>query len=99
MSASMIAAALGDITHDLSISVDTAQLAFSTYFLGLALGPFIIAALSEMHGRKWVWICCNAWYVLWNTLCPVGNSAGLMIIGRLMTGTGASVATTVCISM
>ncbi|KAJ4404288.1 hypothetical protein N0V91_005982 [Didymella pomorum] len=95
MSASMIAAALGDIAHDLKIGASTAQITLSSYFLGMAFAPFLIAAMSEMYGRKRVWMACNAWYILWNALCPAGNSAPLMIIGRFMTGAGASVGVTV----
>ncbi|KAF9697725.1 hypothetical protein EKO04_004193 [Ascochyta lentis] len=94
MSASMIAAALDDISHDLKISASITQITLSSYFLGMAFAPFLIAAMSEMYGRKRVWIACNAWYILWNALCPVGNSAPLMIVGRFMTGAGASVGVT-----
>ncbi|KAJ8110029.1 hypothetical protein OPT61_g7016 [Boeremia exigua] len=95
MSASMIAAALDDIARDLKISASSAQITLSSYFLGMAFAPFLIAAMSEMYGRKRVWVACNAWYILWNSLCPVGHSAPLMIVGRLMTGAGASVGVTV----
>jgi MFS family permease len=95
MSASMIAPSLGDIARDLRISAATAQITMSSYFLGMAFAPLVIAALSEMYGRKKVWVACNAWYVLWNAVCPVGRSAGLMIFGRIMTGAGACVGVTV----
>lgn len=95
MSASMIAAALGDIDRDLGVDASTGQIIFSTYFLGLAFGPFLIAAWAEMGGRKQVWLFANAWFILWNALCPVGHSKGLMIVGRLMTGLGASAGVTV----
>ncbi|KAF3043584.1 linoleoyl-CoA desaturase activity protein [Didymella keratinophila] len=94
MSASMTAAALGDIAHDLKIGASTAQITLSSYFLGMAFAPFLIAAMSEMCGRKRVWVACNTWYILWNALCPAGNSAPLMIVGRFMTGAGASVGVT-----
>ena len=90
MSASMMAAALDDISHDLRIDASTTQITFSTYFLGLAFAPFVIAAFSEMNGRKYIWVFCNVWYILWNSLCPIGNSKVLMIVGRFMTGAGAS---------
>lgn len=96
MSASMIAAALGDIERDLNVDASTAQIIFSTYFLGLAFAPFLIAAVAEMNGRKGVWVFGNSWYILWNALCPVGNSKAMMIVGRLMTGAGASAGITVC---
>ncbi|KAK5659372.1 hypothetical protein OQA88_1465 [Cercophora sp. LCS_1] len=95
MSASMIAAALDSIKKDLDINASTAQIIFSTYFLGMAFGPFIIAAWAETSGRKQVWLFANAWYILWNAVCPIGNSKVLMIVGRLMTGAGASVGVTV----
>ncbi len=98
MSASMIAAALGDIERDLSVDPSTVQIIFSTYFLGLAFGPFLVAAWAEMSGRKQVWLFANAWFILWNAVCPVGHSKGLMIVGRLMTGLGASAGVTVRIS-
>lgn len=96
MTASMIAAALVDISADLGIDAATAQIAFATYFLGLAFGPFFSAAFAEVYGRKWVWGAGNVWYIRWNGISPVGNSKSLMIVGRLMTGCGASAGVTVC---
>lgn len=95
MTASMIAAALNDISVDLGIDAATAQIVFATYFLGLAFGPFFSAAFAEVYGRKWVWVAGNLWYILWNGISPVGNSKSLMIVGRLMTGFGASAGVTV----
>ncbi|XDG06957.1 hypothetical protein ABKA04_006572 [Annulohypoxylon sp. FPYF3050] len=90
MSASVMAAALGNISHDLDIGASTAQITLSIYFLGLAIGPFFIAALGEMDGRRNVWIASNLWYILWNSLCPVGKSKVLMIVSRFLAATGAS---------
>jgi len=94
MSASMMAAALPQISRDLGIDISTTQLSFSIYVLGLGFAPIIIAAMSEMYGRKPVWLACNAWYVLWNALCPVGMSHGLLIAGRFLAGSGAGVGNT-----
>ncbi|KAK6610605.1 MFS multidrug transporter [Botrytis cinerea] len=87
ISAGMIAAALGDVSRDLKVVGYTAQIIFSTYFLGLATGLFVAAAFSEVTSRKDTWLFCNAW---WNSLCPLGNSKALMIAVRLVTETGAS---------
>ncbi|KFZ04000.1 hypothetical protein V502_10490 [Pseudogymnoascus sp. VKM F-4520 (FW-2644)] len=94
MTASIISAALNDIVADLHISMSEAQMIYSAYFLGLAFGPFIVAAFSEMHGRKWVWIAGNIWYILWNALSPVGKSKDMMVVSRLMAGLGASAGVT-----
>lgn len=91
----MTASALGDIARDLDIDASTAQISFSIYFLGLAFGPFPIAAISEMNGRRNIWMFSNVWFILWNSLCPVGNSKGLMIAGRFFAATGACVGNTV----
>ncbi|TGJ84009.1 hypothetical protein E0Z10_g4762 [Xylaria hypoxylon] len=95
ITASVTAAALGDISRDLNLDAATAQISFSVYFLGLAFGPFPIAAISEMNGRRNIWIVSNIWFILWNSLCPVGYSKGLMIAGRFLAALGASVGNTV----
>ncbi|XXG95006.1 hypothetical protein Hte_001266 [Hypoxylon texense] len=89
MSASIIAAALDNISRDLGTDASTTQITLSIYFLGLGIGPFFIAALCEMNGRKNIWIVSNVWYILWNALCPVGTSRALMITGRFLSATGA----------
>ncbi|KAI3323361.1 MFS general substrate transporter [Xylariaceae sp. AK1471] len=94
ITASVTAAALGDISRDLGLDPATAQISFSVYFLGLAFGPFPIAAISEMNGRRNIWIAANVWFILWNTLCPVGYSKGLMIAGRFLAALGASAGNT-----
>ncbi|KAI0447332.1 major facilitator superfamily domain-containing protein [Xylaria telfairii] len=94
VAASVTAAALGDIARDLNLDPATAQISFSVYFLGLAFGPFPIAAISEMNGRRNIWIASNLWFILWNSLCPVGYSKGLMIAGRFLAALGASVGNT-----
>ncbi|KAH8655797.1 major facilitator superfamily domain-containing protein [Xylariales sp. PMI_506] len=91
MSASMIAPALNDIAADLHMTASTAQLSFSVFFLGLGFAPFLVAPLSEAFGRKPLWFVCNLWYILWNALCPVGNSQAMLVVGRLLSATGASV--------
>ncbi|KAJ4304731.1 hypothetical protein N0V90_000258 [Kalmusia sp. IMI 367209] len=91
MSASVIAPALGDIAKDLHTSASTAQIIMTTTFLGFAFGPFLFNAVSEVYGRRLVWIFGNAWFILWNALCPVGKTQGSMIFARLMAGAGASV--------
>jgi predicted MFS family arabinose efflux permease len=90
MTASVMAAALPIIAHDLNVSDSVTRITFSVYFLGLAIGPLPIASFSEAYGRRPVWIACNSSYCLCNALRPVGNSIGLMTAGRFLAGTGAS---------
>ncbi|KAI1259295.1 MFS general substrate transporter [Xylariaceae sp. FL1019] len=92
--ASVTAPALDKIADDTGLDPETAQISFSIYFLGLAFGPFVIAAISEMNGRRNIWIVSNIWFILWNTLCPVGHNKGLLIAGRFLAATGASAGNT-----
>ena len=95
MGTSMMAPALPVIADDLHIGSSATQLTLSIYVLAQGIGPLVIAPFSEMYGRKPVWIVCSLWYILWNTICPVNKTNGLMIVGRFMSGFGASVTTTV----
>ncbi|KAL4869221.1 hypothetical protein BDV12DRAFT_208662 [Aspergillus spectabilis] len=65
------------------------QISFSIFILNQAFGPFVIGPLSEVFGRKPLWVGCTT-YVLWNSLCPVGKSKAILIAGRLLSGAGAS---------
>ncbi|EED24337.1 florfenicol exporter, putative [Talaromyces stipitatus ATCC 10500] len=89
MTTSVIAPALPQIATDLNLSDSEAQLAFSIFVLGQAFGPFVIAPMSEVFGRKPVWVVCSIFFILWNSVCPVGNLRPL-IIGRFLSGAGGS---------
>lgn len=91
MSTSMMAPALPDIGADLVMGPSETNLALSIYILALAVGPLFISPLSEMLGRKSVYLACHGWYILWNALCPVGKVRGLLIAGRFFSGLGSSV--------
>lgn len=91
----MIVPALDKILEDLGLGPSTGQIAFSVFFLGLGFAPFVVAPLAELFGRKPVWLAGNIFYVFWNAMCPVRHSPALMIIGRLLSGSGASVGITV----
>ena len=90
MSGVMLAPGLGVIGRDLNISDAEASMALSIYILAFAFGPMVLAPLSEVYGRRPIWIWGSAWYVLWNTLCGISNNRGLLIAGRFMAGLGAS---------
>lgn len=90
MTTSVVAPALPQIAADLHLGESQAQIAFSIFVLGQAFGPFVIAPMSEVLGRRPVWIACNIFYIFWNSICPVGKSRAVLIIGRFFSGAGAS---------
>jgi predicted MFS family arabinose efflux permease len=90
MSGAMLAPALNIMSKDLHISEAEASMALSIYILAFAFGPMILAPCSEVWGRRPIWIVGGAWYIFWNTLCGVSKNQGVMVLGRLMAGLGAS---------
>lgn len=91
MSTSMIAPALSQISIDLDMKPSVMQLALSIYLLAFVFGSPLIASVSEIYGRKPAYILAHLWYIVWNTMCPVNKSKGLMIAGRFLSGLGGSV--------
>jgi MFS family permease len=90
----MIAPALPSIRQDLCLSPTETQITFSIFILGLAFAPFLIGPASEVFGRKPLWLGCNVFYIVWNSLCPVGTSGPMLVVGRFLAGSGASVGIT-----
>ncbi|KAH8205781.1 hypothetical protein TruAng_000057 [Truncatella angustata] len=78
MTASIMAAALDQISADLHMSDSLMQMAFSVYALGLGFGPFIIAPMSEVYGRKPVWI------VFARLLAGFGAASGVTLTGPVL---------------
>ncbi|KAI0450612.1 major facilitator superfamily domain-containing protein [Xylaria acuta] len=60
----------------------------------LGLDPATAQISFSIHGRRNIWITSNVWFILWNSLCPVGYSKSLMIAGRFLAALGASVRNT-----
>lgn len=61
-------------------------LVVSIYVLGLALGPLVLAPLSEVYGR---WICyafCNVLYTIFTVACAVSTNMSMLIVFRFMAG-------------
>ncbi|TEY67401.1 hypothetical protein BOTCAL_0127g00150 [Botryotinia calthae] len=80
----MIATALGDISRDFEVDDYTAQIIFSTYFLGLAIEPFMAAAFSEITGRKERYNQTVLISALHYIAIAIGAIAASQIGGRIM---------------
>lgn len=63
-----------------------ASFVVSVYILGFALGPLVIAPMSEMYGRIPLYNICNVLFVVFNIACAVSNSMGMLIAFRLLAG-------------
>jgi len=90
MTGTMMAPALGQISRDLHTTDSTTQMTLSIYVLSFAFGPMVLAPMTEVFGRKPVWLVSGCFYILWNTVCGFSHSNGLMIASRFFAGLGAS---------
>jgi multidrug resistance protein len=64
----------------------TATFVVSVYILGYALGPLLLAPLSEIYGRTILYNVCNALFVVFTILCAVSKSMGMLIAFRFLAG-------------
>lgn len=63
----------------------------SVYLLGFAFGPLLIAPMSEMYGRYWIYNICNVLFVVFNIACAVSTNLDMLIVFRFLAGcAGAS---------
>lgn len=85
-----MAPALPQISQDLHTGEATTQLTMSIYVLSFAFGPMVLAPMTEVFGRKPVWLVSGCFYILWNTVSGFSKTNGLMIASRFLAGLGAS---------
>lgn len=69
-------------------SVDDAvtSLAVSIYILGWALGPLILAPLSEVQGRWIVYSTCDILFVCFTIACAISSNLVMLIVFRFLAG-------------
>ena len=87
----MVAPALKEIADDFNIESEIQEyLVMSIFLLAYALGPFILAPLSEMYGRVVVLQSANMVYLIFNTVCGFSTSREQMLAFRFLSGLGGA---------
>ncbi|KAH7627803.1 major facilitator superfamily domain-containing protein [Sordaria sp. MPI-SDFR-AT-0083] len=66
----------------------------STFCLGFALAPMVLAPFSEMNGRYPVFVVAGVVFVIFQAVCGVVDTLEGMLIARFFLGVGASVFST-----
>ena len=62
----------------------------SIYILGYATGPLVIAPLSELYGRLYVYHVNNALFVIWTIACALAPNIGALLVFRFLAGIAGS---------
>ncbi|KAF7549924.1 hypothetical protein G7Z17_g6051 [Cylindrodendrum hubeiense] len=91
VSSTMLAPALPDLAAEFNTTSDFEKyLIMSIFLLAYAIGPFVLAPLSEMYGRVVVLQSANMIYLIFNTVCGFSQSKNQILVFRFLSGLGGS---------
>lgn len=74
------------IVKEFGVSRVEATLTLTLYTLGLAIGPVFIAPLSEVYGRKPVYVVCTAIFLVFSGGAAAADNFGTLLVCRLLAG-------------
>lgn len=83
---SFVTGGLGLIQEKYSVSLEVAILTCSIMVLGFAVGPLLWAPLSEIIGRRPVYIISLTLYVTFNIPCALSPNIGGLLVCRFLCG-------------
>ncbi len=87
---SMYTLTYGQITKEFHISRVVATLGLSLFVVGLGLGPMILGPLSEFYGRRPIYVCAFAFFLIWLIPCAVAKNIGTELVSRFLDGFAGS---------
>ncbi|EEH06363.1 cycloheximide resistance protein [Histoplasma capsulatum G186AR] len=91
LGSSMFAPATAEVMSEFNTSnPELASFVVSVYLLGYAFGPLIIAPLSELYGRMYLYHVCNILFIVFNVSCAVAPSLDSLIVFRFFAGAAGS---------
>lgn len=69
-----------------SRSVELGSFVVSVYVLGFAVGPLLLAPLSEIYGRLYIYQVCNFGFILATVACALSTNLNMLIGFRFLEG-------------
>ena len=85
----VVAPALDTIQQGLHTSPRAITWAFTAYTLVLVVSQPFVAKLSDLYGRRWVYLACVVLFGAGSTLCATSTEFAPFIIGRAVQALGA----------
>ena len=83
----MFAPGIPQVMRDFqSTSQSLATFVVAVYVLGFAVGPLIIAPMSEIYGRVPIYNVTNVFFVIFTILCAVSVNMNMLIAMRFFAG-------------
>lgn len=87
LASSMFAPGITQVLEDFgSTSNLLSTFVVSVYVLGFALGPLIVAPVSEYGGRTWVYNVCNVLFVIFNIASALAPNMASLVVFRFLDG-------------
>ena len=91
LSSSILAPAIGSYNAEFgNTDAVLGVMPVSIYLLGYALGPLLLAPLSEIYGRAVVLSSSNVFFCIWFIGVGLAPSLGSLIVFRFLMGVGGS---------
>ena len=87
----MFAPGVPQVVEEFNVSgIVLSSFVVSVYILGYAVGPIIIAPLSELYGRSAVYNVANLSFVIWTIACALATDMNMLIGFRFLEGLAGS---------
>ncbi|KAH6877224.1 major facilitator superfamily domain-containing protein [Thelonectria olida] len=87
LASSIFAPGVPELLRDFEeTSAELAAFVVSVYVLGFAVGPMLLAPLSEMYGRLPIYHTCNLCFFAFTIACAEAPSMGALIAFRFLAG-------------
>ncbi|KAI4209543.1 MAG: hypothetical protein LQ351_007534 [Letrouitia transgressa] len=96
LASSMFAPGVPEVmTEFKSTNIELASFVVSIYILGYAFGPLVIAPMSELYGRLWVYHVCNLGFIIFTVACAVASDINMLTAFRFFEGLFGSAPVTI----
>ncbi|CAI7615302.1 unnamed protein product [Penicillium bialowiezense] len=89
MGSSIFFPSLSQVSRELNTTTTITNLSIALYMLAMSIFPLWWSSFSERLGRRTIYLASFALFVVFNCLCAVSSSIGMLIVMRMLSG-GAS---------
>ncbi|KAL4733434.1 major facilitator superfamily domain-containing protein [Aspergillus similis] len=91
LAATMFAPGAAELANEFHLTNSTIEaFTVSIYVLGFALGPLLLAPLSELYGRLIIYHICNLFYFAFTAGCAFSTDVAMFLVFRFICGCAAS---------
>ncbi|KAF4125982.1 Sugar (and other) transporter, partial [Geosmithia morbida] len=90
IASTMLSPSLDDLADEFDTEGFETYLIMSIFLLAYAVGPFILAPLSEMYGRVVILQASNMGFLLFNTVCGFARTKSEILLFRFLSGLGGA---------